>query len=80
MDPKFLIFFITDKYWLALFRGERNPYFKTYLRDIKRILKLTTLLFDGLLDLLFAARQKTKYDTTKKEIQKVAIFTTILYR
>ena len=39
MDPKFLIFFITDKYWLTLFRGERNPYsknlFKRYQKNFK---------------------------------------------
>ena len=47
MDPKFLIFFITDKYWLTLFRGERNPYSKNLFKRYQKILKLTTLLFDG---------------------------------
>ena len=39
MDPKFLVFFITDKYWLTLFRGKRNPYsknlFKRYQKSFK---------------------------------------------
>ena len=39
MDPKFLIFFILGKYWLALFRGERNPHSKNSFKRYQKYCK-----------------------------------------